>query len=53
MIQKECTVVFPQQKWLCEHATMLHYRYIALLVFKTMTPASVISCGIEKTKKGT
>jgi hypothetical protein len=23
----ECTVVFPQQKWFCERATMLHYMY--------------------------
>lgn len=50
-IQREYTVVFPQQKWLCERATLLHYMYTAFLVFKTLTFASVISCGIEKTKK--
>jgi len=31
-IEKKCNAIFPWQQWLCEHATMLHYTYIAYRV---------------------
>jgi hypothetical protein len=33
-VQMECIVAFPWQQWLCEHAKILCYTYIACLVLK-------------------
>ena len=41
-IQRELTAAFPFRQWLCEHATVLGYTYIAYLDCTLPTPSRLI-----------